>query len=385
MKKDINIKEVNKFEHECKEIYDSVHNVIENNIDVNDFNEIMCGNRYTDKLIENLSDENIFNENCSIVNEAFEKRNNEKLILKINQRKNRNKINRIYITASSIAGAILLFSILMFYGESKQDLISSLNSDVLVPTLITEDKTIIKLNKDNNKITSTEYKSSLVRQKVIDSVIKDVNQRLIIPNGHTYNVILADSSEVILNAGSELEFPTNFNDTIRRVNLKGEAYFNIAKNSKPFVVNVNGLDVKVYGTQFNIKTTGANTIETVLVEGSVGVSFDKADEIKMVPNQMLKFDIESKKGELSVVNVDSYTQWINGNFNYYNYNLKYVLADLEKWYNIKFDNVDSLVDKNVTFFTVKEPSVDKVLDMIEKITKIEFINEGGGRYSIDIL
>lgn len=76
-----------------------------------------------------------------------------------------------------------------------------------------------------------------------------------VPYGGTYTVELCDGTKVYLNSGTTLEFPSRFNGEVRGVSLKGEAYFEVTRNeSKPFVVEVDEMKVKVLGTSFNVKS-----------------------------------------------------------------------------------------------------------------------------------
>ena len=91
-----------------------------------------------------------------------------------------------------------------------------------------------------------------------------------------------------LNAETELRYPVQFNGKERVVYLKGEAYFEVSKNKeKPFLVQVDDMSVKVYGTEFNVNTY--NNIETVLVTGSVSMN-QGGKEVLLKPNQKGVFD-----------------------------------------------------------------------------------------------
>ena len=101
--------------------------------------------------------------------------------------------------------------------------------------------------------------------------------RLVIPKGNAYELELADGTHVWLNAESELTYPTRFPNDIREVKLKGEAYFDVAKNpEKPFQVLTNEIEVKVLGTSFNVSAYESERFTSVtLVGGSVAVQTDK--------------------------------------------------------------------------------------------------------------
>ena len=114
--------------------------------------------------------------------------------------------------------------------------------------------------------------------------------RLVIPKGNAYELELADGTHVWLNAESELTYPTRFPNDIREVKLKGEAYFDVAKNpEKPFRVLTNEIEVKVLGTSFNVSAYESERFTSVtLVGGSVAVQTDKGNISGLsLPNSLL--------------------------------------------------------------------------------------------------
>ena len=113
------------------------------------------------------------------------------------------------------------------------------------------------------------------------------------PRGKDYHVTLADGTEVWMNADSRLEFPKQFTGSQRRVKLKGEAYFQVAKNaSKPFIVETDFFNTTVLGTTFNLKAYSAKDANIVLVEGSVRVNA-KGHEITLKPGQQAILNSQS--------------------------------------------------------------------------------------------
>ena len=104
------------------------------------------------------------------------------------------------------------------------------------------------------------------------NIEKLVYNELTIPNGKRFYLVLSDGTKVTLNAGTSLRFPVKFlKGQSRKVFLKGEAYFDVAKDkSHPFIVNVNEVNVEVLGTEFNISCYPEDAnVSTVLIEGSV--------------------------------------------------------------------------------------------------------------------
>src|SRR5215204_74583 len=120
--------------------------------------------------------------------------------------------------------------------------------------------------------------------------------------GSKTRLVLPDSSIVWLNAGSKLTYSENFGTTNRNTTLSGEAYFDVKKNSTPFIIHANGLQIKVLGTAFNVKSyPNEKTTETSLIRGKVEITHEKRPGVVFVlrPNEKLIIanDVETEKVE----------------------------------------------------------------------------------------
>lgn len=221
--------------------------------------------------------------------------------------------------------------------------------------------------------------------KVPSSMPEPVSlSRVIVPNGSQSTVILADGSTVKLNAGSELVYPSQFDDAERKVELKGEAYFQVKHNAHhPFIVSAGELDVKVLGTEFNVMAyPDADRIETTLVTGSVALNTKGADQSGQVflrPGQKAIF----KDGHLDVspANLEMETTWTEKGFYFQSTSFEELVRRLERWYD-----VDIVIDNNafedITFtgkFRNKE-SIWQVLDVIKMTTPINYKAKEGKIY-----
>ena len=168
---------------------------------------------------------------------------------------------------------------------------------IVVPTLILADGN--KLNLKEKEANSTVRKSNIritddrVIYDTMPAVREIVYNRLIIPTGFTYNITLADGTEVTLNAGSSLKYPEIFVGKQREVELSGEAYFNVARSDVPFEIRVGGSKIRVYGTRFNVKERAQKTIETVLVEGKIGFESPGHEEVRVSPGELVSYDMAS--------------------------------------------------------------------------------------------
>ncbi len=141
---------------------------------------------------------------------------------------------------------------------------------------------------------------------------------------------LDDGTLVHLNYNTRLIYPEKFGRGDRNVILDGEAYFMVAKDkSRPFIVHTPNGDVKVYGTEFNVNTTGDNT-SVVLVKGSVSVTPTGGKEQLMNPGQLCEFTVEDLA--LSSVDVEPYIAWNVGKFSFEEWPLERIMQVISRWY-----------------------------------------------------
>jgi ferric-dicitrate binding protein FerR (iron transport regulator) len=156
------------------------------------------------------------------------------------------------------------------------------------------------------------------------------------PAGGQYQLALADGTKVWLNALSTFKYPTSFNGTDRTVELTGEAYFEVAKNkNKSFHVLVNGMDVQVLGTSFNINAyADESALRTTLLEGAVRLVKGN-NVLALVPGQQ---GLTTVAGGLSLVpdaNVGEALAWKNGYFSFDDADIRTVMRQLARWYGIR--------------------------------------------------
>ena len=173
------------------------------------------------------------------------------------------------------------------------------------------------------------------------------------PRGGQYEVVLPDGSHVWLNAASSLRFPTAFTGNDRRVELTGEAYFEVAKNpNKPFLVHfsttVEGREgtVEVLGTHFNINAYNDEAdVKTTLLEGSVkveagGQTSDFSPQISTIlkPGQQASISHQSRKSNqipVQTVDTEEAIAWKNGKFQFSQADIKTVMRQIARWYDVE--------------------------------------------------
>jgi hypothetical protein len=175
----------------------------------------------------------------------------------------------------------------------------------------------------------------LLYRKINELLPEVVYNTLTTPRGGQYSIILPDGSKVWLNAASSIRYPTFFSDSERRVELTGEAYFEIAHNAKkPFKVTFNGLEVKVLGTHFNINSyKEEKTSNTTLIEGSVSLSKGDANVILKSGDQA-QVGNSDKITVIDNVDVHNVLAWKNGYFSFDKSDLKLILRQISRWYDV---------------------------------------------------
>ena len=155
------------------------------------------------------------------------------------------------------------------------------------------------------------------------------------PKGGAVMVVLPDGSKAYLNAASSLSFPSTFYGKSRNVRLSGEVYFEVAPDkSRPFFVIGGGQTVQVLGTHFNVKAyTDEASVRTTLLEGRVTVATkDRSSHLK--PGEQAV----NHSGDLKIsplLNADDAVSWKNGMFHFEKANIKEVLREFARWYDVQ--------------------------------------------------
>jgi len=234
------------------------------------------------------------------------------------------------------------------------------------------------LNKQGNSAISKSGNGIIIKN---DNANQDVTANIAlntitIPRGGKYNITLPDGTHVWLNSSSSLTFPTVFTETERKVTLRGEAYFEVAKNkARPFKVDVNGKQiVEVLGTHFNINAyADEQNITTTLLEGSVKVNYhDKAILIK--PGQMA---INNWGPDLTVkdANTEEVMAWKNDYFIFNNENITSIMKKVSRWYDVDVTFKGNMSNINFDGNYSRAKGLSSLLKNIELVNKVRFVIE----------
>lgn len=240
-------------------------------------------------------------------------------------------------------------------------------------TVTLPDGTVIELDEDKEGIVVSG--DTLVYSdgdKITATSPKVEYATLSTPRGGQYQLTLPDGSKVWLNAESSITYPTTFNGKQRIVKIRGEAYFDVAKDkTKPFIVESDAQQITVTGTQFNINTyTDEPVSATTLVEGQVKIKDNNSGKSAVLaPGQQAV----SGEKELDIRTVDTnvYTAWKDGYFVFERTELSKILRQLSRWYDVEID-YSGVPEQTLTARVQRDKSISSVLNAIAKTTGLNF-------------
>jgi transmembrane sensor len=189
---------------------------------------------------------------------------------------------------------------------------------------------------------------------------------------------LPDGTKVWLNSGSQLQFPLTFPSDIREVNLKGEAFFEVAKNENhPFIVNSKELNVEVIGTSFNfISYDNEKQSEVILFEGEVMLTVDSKNTTTKLgtikPGQRAVFMKESKTMSTEEVALEKYIAWRDGNLIFQDDSMDDVVKRLSRWFNVEFIIDDPEINEYIYKATFRNENLKQVLNLLKISAPIDY-------------
>jgi len=283
--------------------------------------------------------------------------------------------------------AIIVFAGMIYFSKQPTSTIREVNMEEFSqPTLLLENGEKIALTEESfsmqekDVVIKNDAKNKLVYEPQKETQNKNVqNNHLVIPKGKTYKLLLSDGTKIWLNSETEITYPTRFIGNKRVVNLIGEAFFEVAKNKeKPFIVNANGMEVKVLGTSFNISCyTTDKTFNTTLVNGSVSVKTNNKEPQTIVPSEQFTYYKESNETSIHTVNTELFTSWINGEYVFKDATLEEIVKKLQRWYDFSVNYEDESLKHNRYSLTAeRNTNLDHLLEVISYTSnvKLERIN-----------
>ncbi|PSL04307.1 FecR family protein [Cecembia rubra] len=216
---------------------------------------------------------------------------------------------------------------------------------------------------------SINYQRPVQQEMPLITMVKKSN-----PIGRKSVIELPDGSKIHLNSESELEFPSVFSDTLRWVSLKGEAFFEVKKEARPFYVASESNGIHVLGTTFNVNQSDNGSLYVALVTGKVRVESELGKQVELEPKEML---VLQKNGSFYKTGFDpmDILAWKDKILVFKSSDLVEVKSKLEKWYGIKVEYSGNF-DKNWTYSgTYEDEILENVLKGICLTSGMEFTIE----------
>jgi transmembrane sensor len=334
------------------------------------------------ELIENLEKDGLLSRSVNLMNHTDENQAWNELNLQPTTKK-------LYPSWIKYAAAALIpvFAITaLYYWSNKQPSTANDFSKLAVTdhkraTLVLANGEEVGLNQQTavNKLknvqgANVENLDSTALKYTADETTQAATQfnELRVPRGGEYKLVLADGTQVWVNAESKLRFPVNFNGTTtREVYLEGgEAYFKVSKNKEvPFIVHSGSMAIKVLGTSFNVNTYSKN-IKTTLVEGHVQINAG-SKSLDLLPDQQATFNLQSANLSKENIDVEADVAWKDGWMIFQSSELKDVMEQLGRWYdyNIVFES-ERLKQMHFGGKLRKYNEVGALLRIIEKTNSV---------------
>src|SRR5690606_94907 len=200
------------------------------------------------------------------------------------------------------------------------------------------------------------------------------------PRGGQYKLLLPDGTSVWLNSSTTIRFPVEFAGMERRIELSGEAYFEVTPNkAKPFIVVTPEEEVEVLGTHFNVSAYPDELSRTTLVEGKVKVSLQEAkgrgaSSVILLPGQQ---GIVTNNGiNLQSVTIEDAVAWKNGNFMFNDEEISSVMRKIARWYDVEIVYADPVHQIKIWGSLSRFKDISEVLQVIELTKLVKFKVEG---------
>ena len=223
-----------------------------------------------------------------------------------------------------------------------------------------------------------EYRNGeIVYHKSEEKTTEVVYNKLEVPRGGECMIKLDDGTKVWVNAETKLKYPVTFVGDRREVVLEGEAFFDVAKNEKPFIVKTSFGDVRVLGTAFGISAYASEPESyTTLVRGKVSVEREGIKPVVILPGEQV---VTSKDGKMikQQVDVEEFVGWKDGIYVFKEKSLGEIMKTLERWYNISVDFQEkSLVDLPFTGNLKRYDDINVFFDALTRTGDMKYRVEG---------
>ncbi len=312
--------------------------------------------------------------------EIFREIDGEGAIVRIKDRLKRNRLRRWSMVGVKVAAVLVCgFFVVLWMNEEREPeqrelwtaekmktpylLVGESKKIDLFDSLTIVQRGVVVENKAGGKLS---YRSASVR-----GTEEPIINKLVVPKGCEYYVELSDGTKVWLNAASELSYPVSFNAVERDVELRGEAYFEVTKSEVPFVVKTGNMDVRVFGTAFNVMAyADESDVEVTLEEGSVRIHADDKEAL-LSPGQQAVFEKTGSILQVKKVDTEIYTGWRSGEFLFEGESLERVGRKLARWYDMEIVVDSVLRHRSLNGSLKRYESIREFLDVLELTNEVK--------------
>lgn len=329
------------------------------------------------EIFENLTDE----ASVKSFMKWYHERDTERRLLEVKQRLPFRRDTRMILMrriaiAASILGILLTagYFLGIFDRKASPEQVVTVQPDIQpghpMATLTLADGRKINLGTVKDTVINSEV--SIVNGTVVyqSAHASPEFHEIVIPRKGFYQVLLPDGSRAWINAESSIRYPSRFTGKERRVEVTGETFFEVAKDSEhPFVVSANGIEITALGTAFNVNAYPEEQgIKATLTHGSIKVS-GGAKELILTPGQQL--GITSDGWAVTSMDTKPVIAWTRNQFRMKNNTIEEVMRMIERWYDAKVtykaritDHFTGTIDRNVP--------VSQVLKLLEATGEVHF-------------
>ena len=340
---------------------------------------------YLKKAYDQLSDETFVLDKFR----EFEEYKYKPAFNKLKVYQHRIRIRRWTIWGSSIAAVLILVFVLVRpwkYNGNMQEFVKE-TQHIIPPgssmaILKLADGRMIEIGKQPLKLKDTQgsmvkYENGRLSYSFgKETTITEAYNELVVPVGGECHVLLEDGTDVWLNADSKLKYPIVFNGESREVVLSGEAYFEVKKDNRPFIVNLESGDITVLGTSFGVSAYPGYPNYTTLVRGSVRFTSLRREQIVLTPGEQAVVDIFGSLKKRNV-DVEEFVGWKDGVFIFKDKPLAEIMEILERWYGVHVIFQDnSLKELEYTGSLERYDSINTFLQLLEKLEEIQYEIKG---------
>jgi ferric-dicitrate binding protein FerR (iron transport regulator) len=199
------------------------------------------------------------------------------------------------------------------------------------------------------------------------------------PAGQQIRIVLSDGTRIVLNGNSKLRYAADYSSqSVRKVYLSGEAFFNVKHSDKQqFEVITGHVVTRDLGTRFNIEAYAKDSVITVaLVDGAIEVNSQLAKHLQMSPLQKLTYHMDENRQELNSFNVAELTGWKDQLLIFHNKPLPVVLEKLSRHYGKPIVFHDSALNGIILTTQFKQKSLNQVLEVLSYAVGVKFIDKG---------